>query len=464
MVKINDVQNPIFDWKSLSWDKSLEKLFFLQKRLYKCFFIGDFKMVLILQKLILRSNCARLLAIRYVTQISPYKKIAGLDGKVSLSFMERYELNQFLKIHFNNWTSQSLRKVLIVGKDGTNNLICIPTISDRTWHFLIKFCLEPVHEASFHPLNFSFRSGYSLYDLQNYIFLTLGVKAFGNQKRVLFINLEKCLNSFNSNYLLKKIIAPRSIKLGIFRLLKKNFPLSFPSEEKLEFIDLSILLANILFDGIESLHNCVRFGYFCLYFLKPLDNEKFIFSKIKNFLCSTGIDQRLLTMQIGTTSEGFDFLGWHFVLLKNNFELVSLPSLNNYQTFLKRVKHIINNSNYGSNVKINKLYPLIKNWRLYHKFSNLTQLRFSLFFVKKRAFKVFSKESKQDFYSVRRILTRAFYNLTFSDKYAVDKFVLLSPYYGHMTFWNEFLAKSISSHGYSTSFNNVFCVHCGMVF
>lgn len=461
---VNDFQNPVLEQKTLSWDKSLDKLSLLQKRLYKSVFIGDFRMALILQKLILCSNCARLLAIRYVTQVSSYKKIAGLDAKISLSFMERYELNQFIKNNVNNWISQPLRKVLIIGRDGSTNFVRISTVSDRSWQFLIKFCLEPVHEAAFHPFNFSFRQSYSLYDLQKHISLVLGTKALGEQKRVLFINLEKCLCSFNSNYLLKKIIAPRSIKLGIFRLLKKNFSLGFPTEEKFQYADLSTLLSNILLDGIESLHSCVHFGYYCVFFLKPFDNEKLIFNKIEEFLVETGVDKKLLIVKIETISKGFDFLGWHFFFLKNSCEVISVPSFNNYQLLLKRVKRIINNSNYGSIVKIQKLYPIIKNWKLYHKFSNLTQRKFSLFFVKKRAFKIFSKESKQDFYSIKRILTKAFYTLTFYDKFTVDHFVLRSPYYGHMVFWNDFYVKSIIIHGDLRNFSVFFCIHCGVVF
>lgn len=160
-------------------------------------------MILALQKTILRSNCARLLSIRYVTQLSPLKKIAGIDGKTSLTFMERYQLNEFLKSNSNNWLSQSLKKVTLVNKLGITEIFYVSTTADRAWQCLIKFCIEPVHEAFFHPFNFGFRSCYSIHDLQRYIFLALSNKSLVSQKRVLIIDLENSLSSFDSSYLLK---------------------------------------------------------------------------------------------------------------------------------------------------------------------------------------------------------------------------------------------------------------------
>jgi len=54
--------------------------------------VGDKAKAKNLQKLILKSRSARLLAIRQVTQLNAGKKTAGIDGKASLSFRERWEL------------------------------------------------------------------------------------------------------------------------------------------------------------------------------------------------------------------------------------------------------------------------------------------------------------------------------------------------------------------------------------
>ncbi|MDD1434650.1 reverse transcriptase N-terminal domain-containing protein, partial [Dolichospermum sp. ST_sed6] len=84
-------------WKTLPWKKSRRNLFRLQKRVYKAVQVGDKRKAKSLQKLILKSTSARLLAIRQVTQLNAGKKTAGIDGKKSLNFKERFELNELLK-------------------------------------------------------------------------------------------------------------------------------------------------------------------------------------------------------------------------------------------------------------------------------------------------------------------------------------------------------------------------------
>jgi retron-type reverse transcriptase len=47
-------------------------------------------------RLLLKSTAARLLAVRQVTQLNAGKKTAGVDGKASLSFEQRFELSEQL--------------------------------------------------------------------------------------------------------------------------------------------------------------------------------------------------------------------------------------------------------------------------------------------------------------------------------------------------------------------------------
>lgn len=453
-----------FNWTVLSWEKCIQILYKLQKRLYKSIYVRDTKNSLLLQNLILISNCSRLLAIREVTQISVNKKLSGVDGKTSLTFIERFELNEFLKLNFNNWLPQSMKNVLSISKDGIINNLRISTISDRAWQALIRFSIEPAHEAIFHPHNFSFRLECSIYEIQKFFFINLNKSACGIQKRILRINLMKLLFSFDHNSLIRKIIAPRSIKLGIFRSLKKGLLLGF-FDNNSESYCLSSLLSNILLDGVESIHNSLRFGSDIIYFLKPFDDERIIIYKLKNFLLKIGITLKEKFVELFSTLKGFDFLGWHFKVYKNR-NFISTPSYSNYQMFLKRVKHIINNSNYGALVKVNKLYPIIRDWKLYHKFSCLRGHRFSLFFLKKRAFKVFNKESRQDFYSSKRLLDKSFSFFLLEDKKVLLHNKFSSFYSGHLTFLIDFSILGLDNFYNSKNFleNKYHCIHCGMKF
>ena len=61
----------------------------------------------------MNSLAARFLAIRQVTQLNAGKKTAGIDGKASLTFKERLELNETIKAKANNWKHQGLREIPI---------------------------------------------------------------------------------------------------------------------------------------------------------------------------------------------------------------------------------------------------------------------------------------------------------------------------------------------------------------
>ena len=112
-----------------------------------------------LQKLILKSTAARLLAIRQVTQLNAGKKTAGIDGKKSLTFEERLELEKLLKASSNDWKHRKLRSISIPKKDGSTRMLKIPTMADRAWQCLAKYALEPAHEALFHAKSYGFRTG-----------------------------------------------------------------------------------------------------------------------------------------------------------------------------------------------------------------------------------------------------------------------------------------------------------------
>lgn len=133
-----------------------------------------------------------MLAIRQVTQLNAGKKTAGVDGKASLSFEERLSLSAELKRHYNNWIHQKLREIPIPKKDGKTRILKVPTIADRAWQCLVKYALEPAHEATFHARSYGFRTGRSTHDAQKFLFQNLNSKVNGIEKRVIELDIEKC--------------------------------------------------------------------------------------------------------------------------------------------------------------------------------------------------------------------------------------------------------------------------------
>jgi retron-type reverse transcriptase len=166
-------------WKQIPWRQLRKNLFRLQRRVWKAIRAGDRKKALNLMKLIYRSRSARLLAIRQVSQLNQGKKTAGVDGKKNLTFKERLELEKILACKAANWKHLGLREIPIPKKDGTTRMLKVPTIADRAWQCLIKYAIEPAHEALFHERSYGFRCGRSTHDAQKYIFLNLSSKAKG---------------------------------------------------------------------------------------------------------------------------------------------------------------------------------------------------------------------------------------------------------------------------------------------
>ena len=170
-------------WKSLPWKQFRRNLFRLQKRVFKAVQGGDQRKARSLQKLILKSQAARLLAIRQVTQLNAGKKTAGIDGKKSLTFEERFALADLLAENDSDRQHQGLREMPIPKQDGTTRMLKVPTMADRAWQCLAKYALEPAHEATFHARSYGFRTGRSAHNAQKYLFNNLRSTCNGINKR-----------------------------------------------------------------------------------------------------------------------------------------------------------------------------------------------------------------------------------------------------------------------------------------
>jgi RNA-directed DNA polymerase len=76
-------------WQTLPWCKLQRNVFRLQKRIYQAKRRNDVRTVRNLQRLLLRSWSARLLAVRQVSQDNRGKRTAGVDGVASLTPPQR---------------------------------------------------------------------------------------------------------------------------------------------------------------------------------------------------------------------------------------------------------------------------------------------------------------------------------------------------------------------------------------
>jgi retron-type reverse transcriptase len=232
---------------------------------------------------------------------------------------------------------------------------------------------------------------------------------------------------------MENLIAPSGLKLGIWRCLKAGTNVGFPEQGTPQGGVVSPLLANIALNGIEDIHQSVRYADDMVFILKPQDNEEEILVKIKEFLAKRGMNISERKTKLTATTDGFDFLGWHFKVQKNG-KFRCVPSADNYKAFRKKVKHIVNNSNYGSTVKAEKLAPVVRGWRNYHRYCKMNGSRNSLYHIQHRAYRIFNKETKQNRYSSKKLLDKAFPTVPYSENKLVNVKGEKSPYDGDLTY------------------------------
>jgi len=145
------------EWHDIDWKRVESYVWKLQKQIYRASTAGDSVTVHTLQKRLLRSYFAKLLAVRKVSQENQGKRTAGVDGVKALTPNARFHLANRLSIKRQ---PRPIRRVYIPKPGKTEKRpLGIPTMYDRACQCLVKFALEPEWEAKFHPESYGFRKG-----------------------------------------------------------------------------------------------------------------------------------------------------------------------------------------------------------------------------------------------------------------------------------------------------------------
>jgi RNA-directed DNA polymerase len=179
---------PVDEWKHVPWQQVERTVFKLQTRIYRAARRGDVTAVRRLQRLLVTSRSAKLLAVRRVTQDNRGKRTAGVDGVRSLAPPARLALARSLCLSAK---ARPLRRVWIP-KPGSSEQrpLGIPTLRDRAAQALLKQVLEPDWEARFESNSYGFRPGRSAHDALEAVWG--GIR--GKHKYVLDADIRKCFD------------------------------------------------------------------------------------------------------------------------------------------------------------------------------------------------------------------------------------------------------------------------------
>src|SRR5947207_155242 len=197
-------------WNRVPWKKLEQHCFRIQKRIYRASQRGNSRAVHKLQKLLMKSEAARLLAVRRVTQENQGKKTAGIDGIKAVPPKSRLAMaDQIHPQHWKHHTPKPVRRVWIPkpGK-AERRPLGIPTMLERSKQALVKLALEPEWEAVFDAHSYGFRPGRSCHDAVEAIFQHIRYQP----KFVLDADIKGCFDTISQEALLHKLQSPTAMR------------------------------------------------------------------------------------------------------------------------------------------------------------------------------------------------------------------------------------------------------------
>jgi group II intron reverse transcriptase/maturase len=424
------------EWKTLPWKKFRKIVFKLQCRIWKAQKAKDYKKVKRLQRLLLSSKAAKYLAVRQITQLNSGKKTAGIDKKTALTPKERLSLVKELIRNWSDWKHSKLRRVWIPKRDGTRRGLGIPTIGDRAYQSLLKYALEPLAEAYFSANSYGFRPGRSTWDVQKRLFNYLKSDKNGLNKRILELDIEKCFDRINHEKLTSMVELPQKAKLGLYRAIKAGVKAEYPTSEMgtPQGGCISPLLANIALHGLEDLGNGIRYADDCVFILKPNEDATKLRQEIDSFLHERGLKVKEAKTKLVLSTDGFDFLGWKFIVRKDG-RFLSTPNDENYKKVKEKVKAVLTDSRFKLSDRIKKVGSIVRGWRRYHQYCDMS--RHDLYHTAHWSWKFINKQKAQTRESTNKLHKSAFPTVKWSVNNHINVQGTRTPFDGDIVYWSK---------------------------
>ena len=388
-------------WNRLPWRKLEKHTFRIQKRIYRASQRGNVRAVHKLQKLLAKSQAARLVAVRRVTQDNQGKKTAGVDGVKSVPPKQRFALAE--RIHPNHWkrsVTRPARRVWIPkpGKPEEQRPLGIPTMLTRAQQALGKMALEPQWEARFEPNSYGFRPGRSCQDAIEAILNAIRYKP----KFVFDADISGCFDNINHSALLARLntypamrhivklwLKAGVVDMGVFAPTEKGTPQGGVA---------SPVLANIALQGMEQVISTYHKGQEKALLVRYADDfvlfhsDKVVLdqaaARLTEWLSDMGLELKPSKTKVTHTltpvggNVGFDFLGFtirQFLVGKTHSGTHPHGGTLGFKTIIRPSKEAIKRHIYDMNQRlwklrsasqetlIKELNPVIRGWANYYR-------------------------------------------------------------------------------------------------
>src|SRR3954471_21689961 len=375
-------------WSDIDWAATEAAVRRIQDRIFRAAKAGDGARVKNLQKLLVRSRSAKLLAIRQVTQQNAGRNTPGIDGVVCKTPQDRVTLLES-GLDLKGYKPKPVRRVYIPKANGKLRPLGIPTVKDRVMQAVIKLALEPEWEPRFEANSYGFRPGRCTMDAIEAIFIALGNKR--SSQWILDADISGCFDNIAHGPLLAKLptftrtiegwLKAGSIELGDWRESGAGTPQGGIA---------SPLLANIALDGLERLFEATtktgkpikpsrkKGSNRGVILIRYADDfvavapskealEEHVIPKVEAFLAERGLSLSQEKTRVTTIDDGFSFLGFKARKFRDG-KLLIRPDKAKVLAHLRAIKAYLDaNRQVPAGAVVRALAPVIRGWTLYYR-------------------------------------------------------------------------------------------------
>lgn len=373
MIKVtDDLKNDTELWNSINWVKVNQIVHRLQMRIVKAVKANNPQKVRSLQRLMARSQAAKLLAVKKVTS-NRGKRTPGVDNVVldtpGKKWRQAQQLNQ------PGYSSQPLKRVYVPKKNGKKRPLGIPTMQDRAEQSLEQLGLDPVSESTADNHSYGFRKRRSTHDAISACFNALRLK--GSARWILEADIKGCFDHIDHEWMAANIPTRKS---KLKRWLKAGYmerSVFNPTNEGTpQGGIISPTLANMALDGIESLvgnfnrRDKIHFVRYADDFIITGNSREILEKEVKplieEFLGKRGLTLSAEKTRISHITDGFNFLG--FNLRKYGNKLLIKPAKSSISRLISKVRDLVKmNKTIKTQELTDKLNPILRGWGNYYR-------------------------------------------------------------------------------------------------